>query len=168
MSTLLHSSFSSSSSFAWITPRFAPTEPFPLISLRNGVVSNTVSLIPLLSPHKFHFPQDESTEFLDFFFFWKCWSKHVWFNLKWNFWLQKCKVIESVKLENGRPSSSEFTVSSGGGSAIPSFLVAPNARIQDLVNRNGTRLRIFSGTANPALAQVSLQTRFGFSPHSFI
>ncbi|KAK7350530.1 hypothetical protein VNO77_09247 [Canavalia gladiata] len=67
-----------------------------------------------------------------------------------NIRFQRCKAIEAVKLENGRPSVSELVVSGGG---IPSFVVAPNARIQDLVNRNDTRLRIFSGTANPALAQ---------------
>ncbi|KAG4393497.1 hypothetical protein GLYMA_03G100800v4 [Glycine max] len=64
----------------------------------------------------------------------------------------RSKAIEAVKLENGRPSASEFVVS-GSGNAIPSYVVAPNARVQDLVNRNDTRLRIFSGTANPALAQ---------------
>lgn len=60
-----------------------------------------------------------------------------------------------MNLENGRPSASEFVVS-GSGNAIPSYVVAPNARVQDLVNRNDTRLRIFSGTANPALAQVAV------------
>ncbi|KAJ1395442.1 Ribose-phosphate pyrophosphokinase [Sesbania bispinosa] len=66
----------------------------------------------------------------------------------------RCKVIAAVRLENGKPSPpSESVVNRGSGSAIPSFLVAPNSRIQDLVNRNDTRLRIFSGTANPALAQ---------------
>uniref|UniRef100_A0A0R0JA56 ribose-phosphate diphosphokinase n=1 Tax=Glycine max TaxID=3847 RepID=A0A0R0JA56_SOYBN len=64
----------------------------------------------------------------------------------------RCKAIEAVNLENGRPSASEFLVS-GSGNAIPRYVVAPNTRIQDLVNRNDTRLRIFSGTANPALAQ---------------
>jgi len=58
-----------------------------------------------------------------------------------------------VQVENGRPSASEFAAS---GNAIPSYVAAPNARIRDLVNRNDTRLRIFSGTANPALSQVTL------------
>ncbi|BAT96905.1 hypothetical protein LR48_Vigan11g157000 [Vigna angularis] len=62
----------------------------------------------------------------------------------------RCKAIEAVQLENGRPSASEFVVS---GNAIPSYVVAPNARIRDLVHRSDTRLRIFSGTANPALSQ---------------
>ncbi|XP_047152113.1 ribose-phosphate pyrophosphokinase 2, chloroplastic-like [Vigna umbellata] len=65
----------------------------------------------------------------------------------------RCKAIEAVQLENGRPSASEFVVS---GNAIPSYVVAPNARIRDLVHRSDTRLRIFSGTANPALSQVVL------------
>jgi len=64
--------------------------------------------------------------------------------------LQHCKAIESVQLENGRPSASEVA----GGNAIPSYVVAPNAQIWDLVHRNNTRLRIFSSTANPALSQV--------------
>lgn len=59
--------------------------------------------------------------------------------------------MEPLKFENGRPND----IILNGGNAIPSFL-APNARIQDLVNKNDTRLRIFSGTANPALAQVSI------------
>ncbi|KEH17989.1 ribose-phosphate pyrophosphokinase [Medicago truncatula] len=60
-------------------------------------------------------------------------------------------VVQSVNLENGKPyRSTEYSVT-GGTSSIPSYLVAPNTRIHDLVNKN--RLRIFSGTANPALAQ---------------
>ncbi|KAL9303511.1 hypothetical protein ACSQ67_020774 [Phaseolus vulgaris] len=64
-----------------------------------------------------------------------------------------CKAIEAVQLENGRPSAREFAAR---GNAIPSYVEAPNARIRNLVNRNDTRLRIFSGTANPALSQVTL------------
>ncbi|CAK8560047.1 unnamed protein product [Lathyrus sativus] len=56
----------------------------------------------------------------------------------------------SLNSANGIPyRSTEISVS--GSTSIPSFLVAPNTRIHDLVNKN--RLRIFSGTANPALAQ---------------
>ncbi|KAK7382794.1 hypothetical protein VNO80_01877 [Phaseolus coccineus] len=61
-----------------------------------------------------------------------------------------CKAIEAVQLENGRPSARDFAAR---GNAIPSYVEAPNARIRDLVNRHDTRLRIFSGTANPALSQ---------------
>ncbi|OIW01077.1 hypothetical protein TanjilG_14260 [Lupinus angustifolius] len=64
----------------------------------------------------------------------------------------RCKVIEPLKFQNGKPSQSELLLNGGGGS-IPSFLLAPNARVKDLVNGNDTRLRIFSGTANPSLAQ---------------
>ncbi|KAK7287204.1 hypothetical protein RIF29_00333 [Crotalaria pallida] len=64
----------------------------------------------------------------------------------------RCKLIEPLKFENGKPSQSELLLNGGGGS-IPSFLVAPNARMKDLVNGSDTRLRIFSGTANKALAQ---------------
>ncbi|CAL0324362.1 unnamed protein product [Lupinus luteus] len=64
----------------------------------------------------------------------------------------RCKVIEPLKFQNGKPSESELLLNGGGGS-IPSFLVTPNARVKDLVNGNDTRLRIFSGTANPSLAQ---------------
>lgn len=57
--------------------------------------------------------------------------------------------MEPLKFENGRPSDTMLR----GGNALPSFFV-PSARVQDLVSKNDTRLRIFSGTANPALAQV--------------
>ncbi|KAE9611181.1 hypothetical protein Lal_00012101 [Lupinus albus] len=64
----------------------------------------------------------------------------------------RCKVIEPLKFQNGKPSQSELLLNGGGGS-IPSFLMPPNARVKDLVNGNDTRLRIFSGTANLSLAQ---------------
>ena len=76
--------------------------------------------------------------------------------------MQRCKLIEPLKFENGRATSPGELLVDGSGSAIPSFLVAPNARIQDLVNKNDTRLRIFSGTANPALAHVSVSIAYFF------
>ncbi|KAI5423160.1 ribose-phosphate pyrophosphokinase 1, variant 2 [Lathyrus oleraceus] len=94
MSTLLQSSFISSSSISPITPRFAR------ISIRNAARCNN--------------------------------------------------AVVSLNSANGIPyRSTELSVT--GSTSIPSFLVAPNTPIHDLVNRN--RLRIFSGTANPALAQ---------------
>ncbi|KAI9092987.1 hypothetical protein K1719_027510 [Acacia pycnantha] len=60
----------------------------------------------------------------------------------------RCNLVEPLKFDNGRPND----VTLNGGNSIPSFLT-PNARAQDLVFGNDTRLRIFSGTANPALAQ---------------
>ncbi|RYQ88124.1 hypothetical protein Ahy_B09g095522 isoform B [Arachis hypogaea] len=65
----------------------------------------------------------------------------------------RCKLIEPLKFDNGRATNQTDMLIGGSGTAIPSFLVAPNTRVQDLVNKNDTRLRIFSGTANPALAQ---------------
>ncbi|KAL5063055.1 hypothetical protein RYX36_024792 [Vicia faba] len=95
MSTLLPSSFISSSSISPITP------PLARISLRNTAV--------------------------------------------------KCNnAVVSLNSANGIPYRSP-ELSANGSTSIPSFLVAPNTHIHDLVNRN--RLRIFSGTANPALAQ---------------
>ncbi|XP_028783380.1 ribose-phosphate pyrophosphokinase 1 isoform X2 [Neltuma alba] len=60
----------------------------------------------------------------------------------------RCNIVEPLKFENGRP----IDVTLNGGNAIPSFLT-PNPRVQDSIYKNDTRLRIFSGTANPALAQ---------------
>ncbi|GAU36308.1 hypothetical protein TSUD_353520 [Trifolium subterraneum] len=60
-------------------------------------------------------------------------------------------VVQSVNLDNGKPYRSTQSSSVNVTSSIPSFLLAPDTRIHDLVNKN--RLRIFSGTANPALAQ---------------
>ncbi|XP_058726703.1 ribose-phosphate pyrophosphokinase 1-like [Vicia villosa] len=94
MSTLLQSSFISSSSISPITPRLAR------ISLRNAVRCNN--------------------------------------------------AVVFLNSANGIPYRSA-ELSANGSTSIPSFLVAPNTRIHDLVNIN--RLRIFSGTANPALAQ---------------
>lgn len=67
--------------------------------------------------------------------------------------LQKCNVMEPLKYENGRPRVPPL-VSGGGEVALPNIL-APRMNLDDLVNKNDTRLRIFSGTANPALSQVN-------------
>ncbi|KAG7948670.1 hypothetical protein I3843_13G018800 [Carya illinoinensis] len=61
----------------------------------------------------------------------------------------KCSLVEPLKYENGRPCipslSSELP--------IPSRLAANTARLEDAPEKSETRLRIFSGTANPALSQ---------------
>ncbi|WJX91700.1 ribose-phosphate pyrophosphokinase [Trifolium repens] len=60
-------------------------------------------------------------------------------------------VVQSVNLENGKPYPSTQSSSVNVASSIPSFLAPDTRGINGLVNKN--RLRIFSGTANPALAQ---------------
>ncbi|XP_045790013.1 ribose-phosphate pyrophosphokinase 1-like isoform X1 [Trifolium pratense] len=61
-------------------------------------------------------------------------------------------VVQSGNFDNGKPYRSTQSSSHNVTTSIPSFLLAPDTRsIHDLVNKN--RLRIFSGTANPALAQ---------------
>ncbi|KAK2352643.1 Phosphoribosyltransferase family protein [Trifolium repens] len=60
-------------------------------------------------------------------------------------------VVQSVNLENGKPYPSTQSSSVNVTSSIPSFLAPDTRGINGLVNKN--RLRIFSGTANPALAQ---------------
>ncbi|KAF6135375.1 hypothetical protein GIB67_027249 [Kingdonia uniflora] len=63
----------------------------------------------------------------------------------------KSNLVEPLKFGNGKPF---IPVINGQnyGAPNPSFL---DSRHQDenFVNRNGSRLRIFSGTANPALSQ---------------
>ncbi|XP_054781569.1 ribose-phosphate pyrophosphokinase 1 isoform X3 [Prosopis cineraria] len=60
----------------------------------------------------------------------------------------RCNLVEPLKFKNGKPND----VIVNGGNSIPSFL-APNSRVHDSIFKNDTRLRIFSGTANPALSQ---------------
>ncbi|XP_057250846.1 ribose-phosphate pyrophosphokinase 1 isoform X2 [Beta vulgaris subsp. vulgaris] len=63
----------------------------------------------------------------------------------------KCNLAEQLKvLENGKPPSSNSGLI-GMEQSFPSFLTSKN--LESSINRNDTRLRIFSGTANPALAQ---------------
>lgn len=63
--------------------------------------------------------------------------------------MQRCNLVEPLKHENGKPCipliNSELS--------MPSFLTSTN--IQSPINKHDTRLRIFSGTANPALSQVT-------------
>ncbi|KAK1304430.1 hypothetical protein QJS10_CPB11g00173 [Acorus calamus] len=59
----------------------------------------------------------------------------------------RCKVGETRKFENGAPSSILFI----NGQPLPGFLTSM-ARVGP-ADQADTRLRIFSGTANPALAQ---------------
>ena len=61
-----------------------------------------------------------------------------------NFYEQKCNLAEQLKkVENGKPPP--FSSQSFG---MKQFA------LENTINQNDTRLRIFSGTANPALAQV--------------
>lgn len=54
---------------------------------------------------------------------------------------------------NGKPS---VPIIGGEQVTFPSFLVS-NQQEADPFKKNDTRLRIFSGTANPALSQVPFQ-----------
>lgn len=57
-------------------------------------------------------------------------------------------MVEPLKYENGKP------LLSGCEAALPNIL-APRMNLENVLNKNDTRLRIFSGTANPALSQVN-------------
>jgi len=62
-----------------------------------------------------------------------------------------CNLAEPLKFEdNGKPSIPVLGIEQ---TTFPSFL-APNYLETNAVNKNDTRLRIFSGTANPSLSQV--------------
>lgn len=68
--------------------------------------------------------------------------------LKWASYLQKCKKIDSLRAINGAPPCIPVSDKSLLTPAtLPIF--------RDANSRNDTRLRIFSGTANPSLSQVS-------------
>ncbi|GMN61981.1 hypothetical protein TIFTF001_031061 [Ficus carica] len=58
----------------------------------------------------------------------------------------RCKMVEPLKYDNGKP------LLSGCEAALPNIL-APRTNLENVLNKNDTRLRIFSGTANPALSQ---------------
>ncbi|KNA10999.1 hypothetical protein SOVF_139230 [Spinacia oleracea] len=60
----------------------------------------------------------------------------------------KCNVVEPLKLVNGRPS-----VPILDEQLLPEFL--HSKRLESSVNRSNTRLELFSGLANPALAKVN-------------
>ncbi|CAI0556989.1 unnamed protein product [Linum tenue] len=59
----------------------------------------------------------------------------------------RCRLVEPLKFENGKPSTPALPADKD-----PSFLARP--QLGNIVSRkNDTRLRIFSGTANPSLSQ---------------
>ncbi|CAI0447106.1 unnamed protein product [Linum tenue] len=61
----------------------------------------------------------------------------------------RCHVVEPLKFENGKPC---IPVLPAGERSLPSFLTTP--QLGNIVSsKNDTRLRIFSGTANPSLSQ---------------
>ncbi|CAI0447110.1 unnamed protein product [Linum tenue] len=63
--------------------------------------------------------------------------------------LKRCHVVEPLKFENGKPC---IPVLPAGERSLPSFLTTP--QLGNIVSsKNDTRLRIFSGTANPSLSQ---------------
>lgn len=57
----------------------------------------------------------------------------------------KCDGAEQLKLVNGRPSIPVLD-----GQSLPRF--PSTKRLDDSINRSSTRLKLFSGSANPALA----------------
>lgn len=60
------------------------------------------------------------------------------------FWWQRCNVIEPLKYDNGPPCIS----------ILNNNLLDSKFHLGNTMIKNDTRLRIFSGTANPALSQV--------------
>ncbi|KAK1324613.1 Ribose-phosphate pyrophosphokinase 1 [Acorus calamus] len=68
---------------------------------------------------------------------------------------ERCKVGETMKIENGAHPSISFI----NGQPLPGFLTSM-ARVGP-ADRADTRLRIFSGTANPALAQTQGRESIG-------
>lgn len=64
--------------------------------------------------------------------------------------MQRCNLVEPLKHENGKPCIPLIN----SEQSIPSFLTSTN--LKNPINKHDTRLRLFSGTANPALSQVTL------------
>ncbi|XP_052882234.1 probable inactive ATP-dependent zinc metalloprotease FTSHI 1, chloroplastic [Gossypium arboreum] len=62
--------------------------------------------------------------------------------------LKRCRLVEPLKFKNGKP---HFPLLASDP-AFPTFF-SPNSHFQNDINKHDTRLRIFSGTANPALGQ---------------
>lgn len=58
----------------------------------------------------------------------------------------RCNLVEPVKFNNGRPFIPVLREPT-----LPNFL--SSKEMEKTINKNDTRLRIFSGTANPALSQ---------------
>ncbi|GAB4844224.1 ribose-phosphate pyrophosphokinase 1, variant 2 [Ancistrocladus abbreviatus] len=59
----------------------------------------------------------------------------------------RCNLAEQLRVEDGTPCVPGFVTDP----SLPSFLASKH--LDNTINKNDTRLRIFSGTANPALAQ---------------
>ena len=60
-----------------------------------------------------------------------------------------------MKFENGKPRGASV-LGGGGGEAGLANVFSRRLNLENVVGKTDTRLRIFSGTANPALSQVSL------------
>ncbi|XP_043716950.1 ribose-phosphate pyrophosphokinase 1 [Telopea speciosissima] len=58
----------------------------------------------------------------------------------------RCDLVEPLKYFNGKPG-----IPVHNGQSVPSFL--SSIQPESTINRSDTRLRIFSGTANPSLSQ---------------
>ncbi|PON57100.1 Ribose-phosphate diphosphokinase [Parasponia andersonii] len=61
-------------------------------------------------------------------------------------YLRRCDVAEPTKFGNGKP-----TIPILNESTLPKFL--ESARVEKAVNRNNSRIKLFSGSANSALSQ---------------
>ncbi|KAL0896396.1 hypothetical protein Bca101_080357 [Brassica carinata] len=59
---------------------------------------------------------------------------------------QRCKAVDSY----GANSDDLYLLT---GDTVPESALLSRTRLEDAINKNTTRLRIFSGTANPSLAQ---------------
>ncbi|KAJ9171128.1 hypothetical protein P3X46_014533 [Hevea brasiliensis] len=62
----------------------------------------------------------------------------------------RCNLVEPLKFDNGKPC---IPLLSPSEQSFPSFLASTAHLDNSITNRHDTRLRIFSGTANPALSQ---------------
>ncbi|CAN1307363.1 Ribose-phosphate pyrophosphokinase 1 [Linum perenne] len=63
--------------------------------------------------------------------------------------LKRCHLAEPLKFVNGKPS---IPVLPSREHSVPSFIASRPQR-NNIVNKHDTKLRIFSGTANPSLSQ---------------
>lgn len=70
--------------------------------------------------------------------------------------LQRCRLVEPLRSDNGALPNAPILLNG----ALSSAFSLPSAR--DLPAQSDTRLRIFSGTANPDLSQVNLQYELKF------
>ena len=141
MSSLLHHSYCSSSSpltsRSSLKLNFLPSSRIP--ASQNAVVSKAALFPPLT--------------FLFIYLFIKL---HT---LSSSFIFQRCNLVEPLKYENGKPYT-PYLSSTTTDQATATTTTTTTPSISHSENAHDTRLRIFSGTANPALSQVNIHFLF--------